>query len=95
MAEHSGVVVCGSSENVTACYKLFDRLAIIRVTRDELLRNLASPERSNPFGKTTKQRAGFMEWQDFLISEAGMFSPVFIDGNAIEATYRKVVSLAS
>lgn len=44
-------------------------------------------------GKTTKQRAGFMEWQDYLIREAKKFPVDFIDGNDRQATYKKVIAL--
>lgn len=95
LADHPSAIICGSSENIADYYALFDKIALIRVKKDELLSNLASPERSNPFGNTTKQRAGFMEWQDYLIREAQKFSPIFIDGNSIEVTYSKVAALAT
>jgi hypothetical protein len=84
-------VICGSAENVTDCYDVFDQLIIIRVTEAELLHNLASPERANPFGKTAKQRAGFMRWQDHLIREAQ--APSIIGGNNTEAAYRQIIAL--
>lgn len=90
LSDNPDVVLCGSSENIVDFYELFDKIIIIRVTQDELLSNFSSPDRANPFGKTTKQRAGFMKWQDYLIREANKFSPVFIDGNEIESTYSKV-----
>lgn len=93
LAENSNIVLCGSSEDIADYYKLFDKLVIIRVNQDELLHNLASPERNNPYGKTTKQRAGFMEWQEYLIREAKPYSPVFIDGNKTEAAYQSIANL--
>ncbi len=95
LAENPNAIICGSSENIADCYKLFDKTVVIRVTEEELLSNLSSPERENPFGNTAKQRAGFMEWQDFLIREGQKFSPVFIDGNTIETTYDKIAALAA
>jgi hypothetical protein len=88
-------IVCGSSENIADCYKLFDRIIMLRKTEAELLSNLQSPDRLNPFGKTTKQRAGFMEWQDYLIKEAQSFQLDYIDGNSIEDTFNKVVALTA
>lgn len=93
LAHNPDAILCGSSENIVDCYNLFDKIVIIRVNQDELLSNLNSPDRANPFGKTAKQRAGFMEWQDYLIREAAKFSPVFIDGNQIDETYSKVTGL--
>ncbi|MGH7157615.1 MAG: hypothetical protein ACREGD_00850 [Candidatus Saccharimonadales bacterium] len=92
--QHPNAVVCGSAENIADFYGLFDKLIIICVTKVELLHNLSSPGRVNPFGKTTKQRAGFMEWQDYLVREAQRFSPIFVEGNDIKKTYHDVVSVS-
>lgn len=89
------VVVCGSSENIEDYYKLFDRLIILEKTEAELLSNLQSPDRLNPFGKTTKQRASFMEWQDYLIKVAQPYGSTIITGNDITATYQLINKLTS
>lgn len=94
LADNPDAIICGSAENIADCYKFFDKLILVRVTKDQLLHNLASPARENPFGNTPEQRKGFMEWQDYLIREAQKFSPTFIDGNNIDATYSKVTALA-
>lgn len=88
-------IICGSSENIADCYKLFDRVIVMQKTEAELLDNLQSPDRLNPFGKTTKQRAGFMEWQEYLIKEALPYSPILISGNDIATTYRAVLDALS
>lgn len=88
-------IICGSSENITNCYQFFEKLVIIRVTDEQLLSNITSPQRNNPFGKTENQRKGFMKWQDFLISEAKDQSPIFMDGNSTETAYQKIKSLTS
>lgn len=88
-------IICGSSENVTNCYEFFDKLAIIRVTEGQLLSNIVSPQRNNPFGKTENQRKNFMKWQDFLISEAEGYNPTFVDGNSTETAYLQIKSLTS
>ena len=90
LGENPNAIVCGSSENVTDCYEFFDRIIVIRVTQDELLSNLASPERDNPFGKTTKQRSGFMKWQEHLIRGAQEYSPEYVDGNVTEDAFKKI-----
>ena len=84
-------IICGSSENIADCYRLFDRVILLRKTQAELLRNLQSPDRQNPFGKSTKQRAGFMEWQDYLIREAKVYPHSFIDSNDVSKTYQLVL----
>jgi len=93
LRDQPDIILCGSSENVADCYKLFDRIVVMRKTKAELLSNFQSPERLNPFGKTTKQRAGFMEWQDYLIKEAQPYNPVLIDGNTTSDTYQKVLDV--
>lgn len=90
-AEYPELVLCGSSENVADYYPLFDKIMVLQKTEEELLRNLKSPDRANPFGKTTKQRAGFMEWQDYLIKEAEPFEPVFVQTNDIKIAYERIL----
>lgn len=94
LADNPDAIVCGSSENISDCYPLFDRVIIVRVSLTELQSNLKSPDRSNPFGKTPKQQAGLMEWQDYLIKEAKKFSPLFTYGNEIETTYARICDIA-
>jgi len=84
-------ILCGSSENVADCYKLFSHIILLRKSEEDLLRNLQSPDRQNPFGKSTKQRAGFMKWQGYLIKEAQSYPHSFIDGNEISKTYESVL----
>lgn len=91
LADNPDAIICGSSENIADCYKLFSHIILLRKTEAELLSNLQSPERQNPFGKSTKQRAGFMEWQDYLIKEAGPYHHSFIDSNEISETYELVL----
>lgn len=93
LADNPNAIICGSAENIADCYKFFSKIILIRVTKDQLLRNLSSPERDNPFGMTPEQRKGFMEWQDYLIREANQYLPKFTDGNQIENTYDKVIAL--
>lgn len=90
VATHPDAFICGSSENIADFYGLFERIIILRKTEAELLQNFQSPERLNPFGKTTKQRSGFMEWQDYLIAEAKDYPTQFIDGNEIAKTYHSI-----
>jgi hypothetical protein len=87
------ICLCGSSENIADYYGLFDKIIILRKTEFQLLSNLKSPERDNPFGKTTKQRSGFMEWQDYLIAEALPYSPIYIDGNNTPSSYEKIANM--
>lgn len=94
LAENPNAIICGSAENIADCYKFFEKILLIRVTKDQLEHNLASPDRENPFGNTPEQRKGFMEWQDYLIREAERFNPEFIDGNKTEDTYSWVASKA-
>lgn len=93
IANNHNTAVCGSSENIAECYELFDKIVILNKSESELLQNLQSPERKNPFGKTTKQRQGFIEWQNYLISEAEKYQPVILDGNDIAKTYGQVARL--
>ncbi|HEY4964713.1 MAG TPA: hypothetical protein VIH90_08555 [Candidatus Saccharimonadales bacterium] len=88
-----GVILCGSSENVTDCYELFNRVVLLKKTEQELLSNLLNPDRENPFGKTTIQRANFINWQEHLISDAAAFNSVVIEGNDIKESYKTICSL--
>lgn len=91
LKENPDSVICGSSENVTDCYRLFDRIFILRKTEEDLLHNLQSPDRQNPFGKTAEQRAGFMKWQDHLIKESQPFNHSYIDGIDTSVAYDSIV----
>lgn len=91
LADSPVTIVCGSSENIADCYKFFDHITILRKTEAELLQNLQSPDRVNPFGKTPEQRTGFMKWQDYLIKEAQAYPVSFIDSNVIDEAYSKIV----
>lgn len=91
LKDNPDAILCGSSENIADCYKLFNEIIILRKTKAELLKNLQSPDRTNPFGKTTKQRAGFMEWQDFLIKEAQNYNVSYVYGNDISVIYREIL----
>lgn len=90
LEKHPDAIICGSAENIVDYYGLFDKIVILKKTETELLDNLASPERNNPFGKTPEQRKGFMEWQDYLIREASKFQPIILQGNNIQASYHKI-----
>lgn len=92
LATQEDLVLCGSSENVTELYHLFDAVAILVKEETELILNLQSPERNNPFGKTTVQRANFMNWQDHLLREAASFAPLLIHGNDTKAAYNKILA---
>jgi broad-specificity NMP kinase len=94
LAKHPDAILCGSAENITDYYSLFDKVVILKKTENELISNLASPDRSNPFGKTPEQRKGFMNWQDYLITEAGKFKPVILEGNDITSTYNTIIEIA-
>lgn len=91
--ENPDAVICGSSENIAECYELFDTIVILKKSESELLQNLQSPERKNPFGKTTIQRQGFIEWQNYLINEADKYQPVILDGNDIANSYERIVGI--
>jgi shikimate kinase len=93
LAENPNAILCGSSENVTDCYQYFDHIVILQKTPEELLQNLQSPDRQNPFGKTEKQRANFLKWQTHLISGAQNFPQSIVKGNTISDTYKKIVNL--
>ena len=85
-------VICGSSENIASCYHFFDRIFILNITESELLDNLSNPERLNPFCKTTKQREGFMKWQNYLIKEANEYKPSIIEGNDTSKAYSAIAA---
>lgn len=85
-------IICGSSENIADCYKLFGRIFILKKTEAELLSNLQNPTRDNPFGKTLEQRKGFMKWQNYLIREAKKYDPAIIRGNSISNSYNLLIS---
>ena len=93
LSKNPSAVICGSSENVVDCYPLFDELVMLQITESELLSNLASPTRNNPFGKTPKQRANFMNWQTYLIDSAKAFSPKIITGNNTAAAFAYIKHL--
>lgn len=92
LLDNPQAILCGSAENTVECYSLFDRIFILQKNENELLSNLASPGRNNPFGKTPDQRKNFMNWQDYLIKEAQQFSPVILTGNVISKTYEGILS---
>lgn len=83
-------ILCGSSENITDCYKYFDKIFILKKTEEELLLNLQSPHRTNPFGKTPEQRKNFLIWQEHLINEAKEYQPIILNGNNIQAAYNAI-----
>jgi broad-specificity NMP kinase len=92
LADHPDAILCGSAENVADYYSLFNKVVILKKTEKELLANLASPDRNNPFGKTPEQRRGFMDWQGYLIAEAKRFHPVILEGNGITKIYHAISS---
>lgn len=92
LSDNPDSIICGSSENVVAVYGLFDRLFIIKKTKEELFHNLASPDRDNPFGKTEKQRANFMNWQEYLIKEAEGYPLTLVKGNNISEVYNQIAA---
>jgi hypothetical protein len=87
ISENPNSIICGSSENIVDCYRYFDKIFILKKTEAELLSNVLSPGRTNPFGKTPEQRKGFMEWQNYLIKESLKHKPIIIEGNVIADTY--------
>lgn len=91
-AEHKDSVLCGSSENIADFYPIFDKVLILKKTEAELLANLLSPDRDNPFGQTPDQRKNLMNWQDYLINEASKCNPIILKGNDITAIYDKVLT---
>lgn len=91
LAENPNSIICGSSENIVDSYKYFDKIFILKKTEEELISNLNSPSRVNPFGKTPEQRKGFLKWQDYLIDEARKYNPIIIKGNVIANSYKLLV----
>jgi hypothetical protein len=89
--EHPDAIICGSAENTVECYPLFKQIAILKKTDQELLSNLASPDRNNPFGQTPDQRKNFMNWQDYLIKGAAPFNPIILSGNDISKSYDAII----
>jgi broad-specificity NMP kinase len=94
LTKNPDTILCGSAENIADFYPLFDTIVIMKKTEEELLANLASPDRVNPFGKTPEQRKGFIEWQNYLINEAEQFKPVILSGNDISKAYKTISSLS-
>jgi broad-specificity NMP kinase len=88
-------ILCGSAENIVDFYPSFDRIIILKKTIDELLNNLASSDRNNPFGKTPDQRKNFMNWQEYLIKEAEKFHPIIIEGNDTSSAYKTICNMVS
>lgn len=84
-------VICGSAENVTEAYKYFRKIFILKKTSEELLHNLDSADRKNPFGKTPQQRKNFLNWQSYLIKEAENLQPIVIKGNEIANVYKEIL----
>lgn len=87
LSSNPNAIICGSAENTVECYGLFDTIFILKKNETELLANLSSPDRNNPFGQTPDQRKNFMNWQAYLINEAHTFNPFIIEGNEITQTY--------
>lgn len=87
IADKPEAVICGSCENVVDSFKYFDNIILLKKTQEELLSNLLNPQRSNPFGKTPKQRKTFLKWQEYLLKEARKYNAIVIDGNDIAKTY--------
>jgi energy-coupling factor transporter ATP-binding protein EcfA2 len=87
------MILCGSSENVVQCYEHFSKIIILKKNQHQLLGNLLSPERTNPFGKTTVQRVNFIRWQDYLIKESKAYSSYVIEGNDIKKSYKTICEL--
>lgn len=84
-------VICGSAENVTEAYKYFQKIFILKKTPKELLHNLDSTDRKNPFGKTPQQRKNFLNWQQHLLKEAESLQPILIKGNDIAKVYKEII----
>jgi hypothetical protein len=91
LKDNPDAVLCGSAENIADCYKYFDKIFILEKTEEELISNLQSPHRINPFGKTPEQRKGFLNWQEYLLTEAKPYSSTIIQGNIIEDAYTSIV----
>lgn len=95
LTQHPTVIICGSAENTVECYSLFDKVVLFKKTEEELLSNLASPDRNNPFGQTPEQRKNFMNWQNYLITEAREFNPRIIEGNDVSEAYKLITGQAT
>ena len=93
LTNNPDVILSGSSENIVDCYIYFDKIFILRKTEKELLANLQSPERTNPFGKTPEQRKNFLNWQDYLTKEAEKYYHAIIEGNDIKLLYQSIQEL--
>lgn len=93
LSDNPNSIICGSSENVVDCYQCFDRIIILRKTEEELLSNLTSEERANPFGKTPEQRKNFLNWQNHLIKGVEKYRSTIIDGNDIKQVFENVVKV--
>ncbi len=87
---NSFIVLSGSSYNVIESYKYFDKIFILKKTEEELVSNLESPTRINPYGKTPEQRRTFMNWQNYLIKEVEKYNHTIIEGNTIINTYQTI-----
>ena len=92
LESNPNAILCGSAENIADFYSYFDKIVILKKNKDELLENLASSDRDNPFGKTPDQRKNFMNWQDFLITEARDYNSVILEGNEISKAYERIDS---
>ena len=90
LKNNPNAVLCGSSENVVECYNFFDEIFLLEKTEEELLKNLANPERSNPFGKTPKQRKNFLNWQKYLIKGVEKYKHTILHGNDISNLYTSI-----
>lgn len=95
LRDNPQTVVCGSAENTVECYLLFDQIFIFQKNEEELLSNLASPDRTNPFGKTPDQRKNFMNWQTYLINAARQFHPIILTGNNIDRAYDDIARIVN
>ena len=83
-------ILCGSSENIVNLYPKFDKIFVLKKTESELLKNLMSPDRKNPFGKTPEQRKSFMNWQNHLIKNLKNHNSIIIEGNSISKIYKEL-----
>jgi hypothetical protein len=57
LGERGRSIICGGAANDTDMDHLFDQVFYLVVPKDEILNNLLSPERFNPYGKTKAQQA--------------------------------------
>ena len=93
LKDNPDAVLCGSSENVVQCYQYFDRIFLLKKTEQELLKNLESSERVNPFGKTPEQRKNFLNWQNHLINGLDKYKHTILLGNEISKSYSSIREL--